>query len=33
MLTVKLRLNNQQRMDCEGNPPLDFQGIQQTSEQ
>ena len=33
MLIVKSRLNNQQKMDCEGNPPLDFQGTEETSEQ
>lgn len=33
MLTVKLRLNNQQKTDCEENRPLDFQGTDETSEQ
>jgi len=33
MLTVKSRLNNQQKTDCEGNHPLDFQGTEETSEQ
>jgi hypothetical protein len=33
MLIVKSRLNNQQKMDCEGNPPFDFQGTEETSEQ
>jgi len=33
MLIVKLRLNTQQKMDCEGNPPIDFQGTEETSQQ
>jgi hypothetical protein len=32
-MLIKSSLNNQQKMDCEGNPPLDFQGTEETSEQ
>jgi hypothetical protein len=33
MLIVKSKLNNQQKTDYEGNPPLHFQGTEETSEQ
>jgi hypothetical protein len=33
MLIVKSRLNKQQKTDCEGKPPLDFQGTEETFEQ